>query len=533
MWSFCRTLSESLSSSFFAANTKMKATLAIFWLITFFGLTNALPVKPYYAISGIGLEQRAVLDEANDLGFSVAATNNALSKRDNLALTFAFTQLNNTATISLARTALQLELVRQQVISFVEAFIQKKGLTQILKSAGDSGLATDLVMLFVVHFEVYPGLINIIKSYKTATGGLTSSSSSGSGGGLFGGLFSLLNSGNSTGLSGNSTTSTQKATATGTATGIVTGTATSTKTSTNAGPLDGLFSILNPFGNVGQTKSTTSTTSTPAAAGLATKSASPTTGTTLGLGIPFLSNLFPVASTIPATSSTRTSIATAIPTTSVIQAGSSTKSTTPSTTGVGITPPSIPTLSVPTVPSTSTSTNGGLLGSLFSRDEMEKFNDLDLEAFSKRDDVSNDEIIEAVLAKLLLALEDGSLEKRDSLLDLTFIYRNIIGIIGTNLNIEEIFESLLKSGLAVNFVYNAIIDQGFYTFVVQLANGLVTKKLISLSILWSLLLLSGVVPQVAGIIIGNKAYISAVIRFVKGIFTGQVPILALYSALTS
>lgn len=543
--------------SLFLQPFRMKISLPILWLTTFLGVSFSLPVKPYYFIGGTSLEQRSVYDESANLLISDIGTD----KRDIQALTILFTQLNNTATIQLARGALQVELVRQQVISFVEAFIKEKGLTQILKSAGDSGLATDLVMLVVIHFEIYPGLIDIIKAYKASVkSGAFSGNGSGSSGGLLGSLFPWLNiGGNSSGnssLLGGSTNSTNS----------------TTGNTGNTGSSGGIFgnipSFLDPFGifNGGQTSSSSSplsaTQTTRGASTLAVSAATTSTrsSSTAGTGnifggVPILSNLF--QNNAPTTSATVATVA------ATTQLTPTTRATTTSQlqnnlplTGLGqtISTAAAPTFSVltplistrttaaPTSGTSSSNNNnnngsgglggiigglGNLVGGLFSREELEQFKDIDINEYSKREDVTPDQLFSAIMAKVVL-------EKKDvNLLNLGSIYQAIISIIGTDSNIEEIFESLLKSGLAVNVVYNALIDDGFYTFVVELLNDLISKKIITLSILWNSLLQSGVVPQVAGIIIGNKAYLNAVFRFIGGILSGQVPIFGLYLAITS
>lgn len=546
----------------------MKIHLPILWLVTVLSFTQALPVLPYYALSGLSLEQREIYEDTYDLVLAQRSNDFNIEKRDISALTFLFTQLNNTATIQLARGALQVELVRQQVISFVEAFIKEKGLTQILKSAGDSGLATDLVMLFVVHFEIYPGLIDIIKAYKTGllTGvfginnGSAQSCTSNSGG-ILGNLFPWFNIGggcttNSSGSSGISGSNSGNSSSSSNS-GSISGSSSGSGSSQGSGGIIGAIgSILNPFGIFNGGSATSTAASSPGANAAttvsSTNSVSSASSTIAGNGIPFFSNIFPSPTlSVPSYTApnlfgqaTSTSSAVTTPTTTqaVNQAPKSTTLTTTSSNQNGGF--SFPTFSIPGFPSNGGGSNtnggnsgsnsgnsgglfgnGGLFGGIFKREDLEK-NGLILPQLAEREEVTFEELIEAFL-------EEVSMEKRDNLLDLTMIYQQIIGIIGTNSNIEEIFESLSKSGLAVNVLYNALIDDGFYTFVVELLNDLISKQIITLSILWNALLQSGVVPQVAGVIIGNSAYLRAVFRFIGGILSGAVPVLGLYLAITS
>lgn len=145
---------------------------------------------------------------------------------------------------------------------------------------------------------------------------------------------------------------------------------------------------------------------------------------------------------------------------------------------------------------------------------------------SKRNDFSSEQLQELNIVRDALA-------KRDGPLDLKEIYKQIIGITGWDSNVEKIFKSLSKFGLGVNLPYNALIDDGFDKVDVEFIDRLISNQTITLSKLWSVLVLSGVIPQVSGVIIGNSDYLHAVFRFYLGILTGQVPLFQMYKANSS
>lgn len=146
--------------------------------------------------------------------------------------------------------------------------------------------------------------------------------------------------------------------------------------------------------------------------------------------------------------------------------------------------------------------------------------------FLRQRDVPMDDLLEVLATRA--DTEEGELAKRD-VLDL--LYSQIIGIIGTNGNIEDIAESADRSGIAINVVYNAFVDSGFYDFDVNLVKYLVNNNIITLKGLLSALWSSGIVLSIAGDIIGNTTYLSLVLNFVIAALTGKVAVVPLITAL--
>lgn len=480
----------------------MKLSLPFFVFLSFLSLSWALPVD---------IEKLPLYQLRDDIS-PAPVSPLEFEKRELFLLTQLFKGLNNTAGVSLIKGACQVSLTQQQIIKFVANLIEKKGLDTLLKTADDSGLALDLVLLILTHYETVPGLTAIVKKYKgtatssgsgsgtsgsgTSTGlssttGSSSSGSSGSGGllgtvgnivgGIVGGIGSIfgLSSGTtgSSGSSGSSTTARTTAAATtartGTATGLATGTATGTLTLS--------------------TGTTTTVATGTARTGVTTGTTTPGTGAAATTGTPATGT-----TTRATTTSTRASTTTA--------------ATDPISSILGIV--------------------GGLFG-INKRDEIASLlsNDEFLAAL-RESGIPVDELLQNFQQEFqkrsLDTEEDRELAKRDAL---DLIYSQIIGIIGTNSNIEDIAESLQKSGLAINVIYNALTDSGWYDFDVNLVKYLTSNNYISLLSLGSALWSSGVIFSVAGDILGNSAYTRLVIQFVLAILSGSVPVIALITAL--
>lgn len=149
----------------------------------------------------------------------------------------------------------------------------------------------------------------------------------------------------------------------------------------------------------------------------------------------------------------------------------------------------------------------------------------DDEELAKRD-------VEAItehLHELAKRAETASYLERRDIWD--SVYQQMIRLIGSDANIEDVAVSLKKSGLAINVIYNAIMDSDWYGFDKKLIKYLVDNNIVTWSILFRSLLDSGVVFLVIGDIIGNSDYIKLVIDFVIAIITGRVNVIGLILAL--
>lgn len=172
------------------------------------------------------------------------------------------------------------------------------------------------------------------------------------------------------------------------------------------------------------------------------------------------------------------------------------------------------------------------MGSIFGinkRDEVEElFGSDEFVALLKDNGISVEDIATAIQTRSLQSMDDPELAKRD-LLDV--FYSQVIAIIGTNSNIEDIAESLDRSGLAINVAYNALVDSGWYDFDVNLVKYLVNNQIVTLLSLGKALWSSGVIFSVFGDIVGNTSYTKLVINFVIAILTGKVDVISLITAL--
>lgn len=137
--------------------------------------------------------------------------------------------------------------------------------------------------------------------------------------------------------------------------------------------------------------------------------------------------------------------------------------------------------------------------------------------------------VDAILQQFAKRAETDPVAAKRDLLDT--LYSLAIAIIGTDSNIEEIAESLAKSGLAINVLYNALTDDGFYDFDVNLIKYLVEKGLISWSLVLKALWSSGLAVSIAGDIIGNSSYITLVWNLVVATIKGDSGLLSLILAL--
>lgn len=146
--------------------------VAIFSLLSF---STALPIE---------LQALRARDEFNvrlEADVSPAFVS-PLDKRENTLLTQFFTSLNKTGTgVTLAKAAVRTPVIDDQIVKFVANLIEEKNLTYLLEVADSSGLALDLVLLVLTHYEFIDGLTDFVKYYK----GNSNLTSSGSGGGVW------------------------------------------------------------------------------------------------------------------------------------------------------------------------------------------------------------------------------------------------------------------------------------------------------------------------------------------------------------
>lgn len=538
--------------------------VAIFSLLSF---STALPIE---------LQALRARDEFNvrlEADVSPAFVS-PLDKRENTLLTQFFTSLNKTGTgVTLAKAAVRTPVIDDQIVKFVANLIEEKNLTYLLEVADSSGLALDLVLLVLTHYEFIDGLTDFVKYYK-GNSNLTSSGSGGGGGligGLLGGLGGLLGGGGS--LGSNNTTSSGSGGGlignliSGLTGGLFGGSSSSSNNSTSGTSsggsgsgligslLGGLFggsSGSSGSGSSSGNSGASATTSRPASTGTASGSGSGGIGGLLGglfggssaaggaSSAPAADTAAPAAATTSNTAAAATSggvldgllgglggnseSAGAAATSSPAGAAAATSApvggaaeTAPTGTAAGA-PAGANTATgtgAGSAATTSGSALGGLLDNLLKRDDEE---------LAKRD-------VEAItehLHELAKRAETASYLERRDIWD--SVYQQMIRLIGSDANIEDVAVSLKKSGLAINVIYNAIMDSDWYGFDKKLVKYLVDNNIVTWSILFRSLIDSGVVLLVIGDIIGNSDYIKLVIDFVIAIITGRVNVIGLILA---
>lgn len=552
--------------------------VALFTLLSF---SAALPIELQ------GLRARADFDTRLEEDTTPAILS-PLDKRENTLLTSFFTSLNKTNTgVTLAKAAVRTPLVDDQIVKFIANLIEEKNLTNLLEMADDSGLALDLVLLILTHYEVIDGLTDFVKYYKGGSnltsgssgglggilggllgGGSSKNSSSSSGGGLVSGLLGGLLGGGSSGSSGSKNT-----TSSGSGGGLVSGllgsllgggsssssSSPSSSSSGSSGSGGGLVSGL--LGNLmggssGSGSSGSGTTSAPAAVASAT-SASPqasssksggllggllgglggskstgaatTSGAAATSAAPLAGSAAPVAGSaaaesVPVVSDLLGSNAGAATNTPAADTGAAAATGAADTAATAATG-AVSEAATAATGAASTSTASGLAGALDNllkrADDEDITNDAELlrrhtEAFAEE------------LQILVKRSEEASyLEKRDVWDN---VYQQMISLIGTDSNVEDVMVSLKKSGLAMNVIYNALTDSDWYGFDKKLVKYLVENDIVTFPILLNALLKSGVIWHVAADIISNSDYVKLVIDFVLAIFTGKVNVTGLIMA---
>lgn len=463
-------------------------------------------------------------------------------KRDNALLTSLFTTLNTSGQgVSLVKGVTTSSVTQGTIINVIVNFLKATNLTEILISADDSGLALDIVKLVLTDYEVLPGLIRIVKgvlgSNSTSSGGFlssiisgifgdsslgsllssvtsalfggsSSSSSSSSGDGIVGtllsgvlslfGLDSSSSSSSSTSSSSNSTTSsgsllsdlldgllgdTSSSGTASTSSASKTTTATSTSTSTG-GFLSGILDDL--FGDDDDSSVSATTTATATGTTTGTSTRASTTSTSGGLlnGILGLLDGDDDETTVTTSATTTATRATASTTAtsadlddilsqiSAVAAESTTAAATTTTTAV----------------SAASSAASSDLEDLIS-------------SLSKRD-----------------LNEVSDIEKRD-LFDT--IIQQIISIVGTGDVIDEVVQSLQKSGLGISVIQLILTDEDETDFAVNTVNEVISEKAITLSSLWTAVKESNLILSVVSQVLSN-GYLLLVFSFLAALFTGKI-----------
>ena len=93
----------------------------------------------------------------------VAAVTGNITKRDNPALTAAFTALNKSGTgVQIVHGLATNSLSQGTTIKAVEEYLKNTGLTTLLEAADNSGLAVSVVMRFFINYKLIPALWDII-----------------------------------------------------------------------------------------------------------------------------------------------------------------------------------------------------------------------------------------------------------------------------------------------------------------------------------------------------------------------------------
>lgn len=526
----------------------------------FFPLAFFLSILSFAAALPVlynGLVAREEFMIREDIEEVSAAPFSPLDKRDNRLLTGFLTSLNRSGVgVSVVKTAISVPLTQTQVIHFIGELIKEKGLTNLLEVAGESNLALDLVLLILTHYETIPGLTNVVNYYKKNNGGKSSSTSSlfssfsnssssvpsssptssptsnsnrrpgGLIGGLLGGIFG---SGSSSSSSTSDSTSSPSSTGSSQSSG-----SSPRRGGLLGGLLNGVLGVFTSSPSSSNSGSSLGTSSTSSASSSGSNSGS-------GLGSLFRSGSSASAAAQPSASSPQdSSLDSSADGLDGYGSGSNSlviDDSSAANTASPVVPTEVATAST-SAPTTlvtqasqaslgsSQSSGAGsiddLINNLLAREDVEEF--IQYEDLAKRDVEDLAQMTGDLVAR---SQKLSVVEKRD-LLDI--LYSQLIRLIGTNSNVQDIAESLDKSGIAINVVYNALTDLGWYNFDANLISYLVNQKIVTFSSLFDALIKSGVVFKVVGQIVANNDYVKLVINFVVAIFTGKINIFALVKA---
>lgn len=427
----------------------------------------------------------------------------ALGKRDYPLLTTLFTQLNQSgAALPILKALCTSPLSQGTTIDAIEEYVKQKTLATILTAATKSGLAFDIVMLFFTDYNMVPGAIKIGKALYSSgvihfkredveeeleKRGLGDKRS------LIGDIFNIFggnSGGNSGGSSGGSTTS-----QVGTTTPTTVGTTTPSTIGTVVGTTGSSVPNLGTYGQVGSSPATSAYYATNSASVPTAASSSNPTGNAAN---PF-ANLF---GTAKASSAGPTSSSSAKATSSPTAASSSSLS--------------------------SGGLLGGLLGGLFGTVTGAINNIVGGTTQTIGDtigDLSQGNIGGALNSSLqgtlntITSTVGGSVSSLDSVFTNTLsgaqqsIVAAVVSLIKNVGDLEEICESLEKSGLGVSVVRFIFTDSDMQTFAVKLVTQMVKDGVISLSILLDAASQSGVVISVLTSIITSPSALSTIFAY--------------------
>lgn len=427
----------------------------------------------------------------------------SLEKRESKALTGFLSSLNRTgAGVFFVRNAANSPGINNAIIRRIGGIFEDDEIEEFLRHSGNAGLATDLVLMFLTHWELYDGLTDMVHYYRgtkpSETGSLLVAMFRLVFGNLFGGgsasslssVFSLLS-----GSSGNA----------------------------SASGFSGLSDLL--------------------LAGSSSESGSSSRNSSGSSGSGSLDEIF----TLGGSSSSESSPVNSDPVSSPINSAvTSAPLNSPVTSPVDSPATSAPVKSPVTsaAPVGSTPTND--IEDDFEEDTeddrtlAEQFGEVasDVASFFKRSikDPEAAHLEAQPLARRVNRILKRMDEEEDSAVaalgDYNDAWDETVRVMEEDdLDALGLIISLQKSGLGLSIVHDALTDSRWHRFNKSLIEYLLENDLLVLQKLLRDLLNSGVVWTVLGDILGSGENIRIVLNFVRGLLSGDINILGLLRAI--
>lgn len=140
----------------------------LYSIITFLLLAFSLALPLNAVPGGVKAQQDIQARDISEFfGYSDDGDLSLFSKRDDALLTATFTQMNKSGSgVKLAHGFATNKLTQGTLINLIENYITATGLTKLLQAADTSGLAVDITMAFFKNEKMVPGLIEIIKTLQ-------------------------------------------------------------------------------------------------------------------------------------------------------------------------------------------------------------------------------------------------------------------------------------------------------------------------------------------------------------------------------
>lgn len=470
--------------------------LSLFPLLALGSLLTSLAALP------VEMQNLAVRDE-----FEVKREEQAeldfLEKRESKALTGFLSSLNRTgAGVFFVRNAANSPGINTAIIKKIGGFFEDDEIEHLLRLSDEAGLALDLVLMFLTHWELYDGLTDMVHYYRgtkpSETGSLLVAVGRLIFNNVFGGIFGKSSLGSMFSLLGGSSGNASVSGLSGFSGLLQSGSSSESTSKNSSGSLDDLFSLVSPSSSESSVESA-----------------------------PINSDGFAPIKSADSAPIDFISSSSAAPVTSGVVNPAPVES-------------AAPLISAP-VESPIDDIDDFEDDTLDSRSLPEQFAEVaaDVAAFVKRsikDPEAANEEAQPLARRVNRILKRMDEEDEDSAVaalgDYNDAWEETTRVMEEDdLDSLGLVISLQKSGLGLSIVHDALTDSRWHRFNKRLIEYLLEKELLILQKLLRDLVNSGVIWSVLGDILGSGEYIKIVLNFVRGLFSGDINILGLLRAI--